>query len=297
MNSGAQLKLPSFIAVGPGRTGTSWLHSALSDVTWLPDGIKETLFFKFRYRKGIEWYAWHFRDADDSRPIGEVCPYFGFPNAIERIATHIPECKIICTFRDPVERAYSSYRVRRRFSRIQPDFEKAIAADSTIAENNRYGFYLREWQMRFGKERVLATLYDDLENNPQAYLDQICDFIGARHVKLRDRQFDRRARNGVERAPKYPIAAWMFGRAWSALNSYRAYSMARNLRRSALWSFLIEGGEPYPPLSPETTARLRERFRPEVEALEELIGRDLSKWKDGDGAEAGGLRTRTARAS
>ena len=35
----------------------------------------------------------------------------------------------------------------------------------------------------------------------------------------------------------------------------------------------------YPPLSPELDARLRARFLPEVEALEELLAIDLSAWK------------------
>ena len=34
------------------------------------------------------------------------------------------------------------------------------------------------------------------------------------------------------------------------------------------------------PSIPELDRRLRERFMPEVEALEELIGRDLSTWKN-----------------
>ena len=44
----------------------------------LPAGIKETDFFTTNYSKGIEWHAHHFRNADGSRPIGEINPYFGF---------------------------------------------------------------------------------------------------------------------------------------------------------------------------------------------------------------------------
>lgn len=278
------LKIPAFIAVGPGRTGTGWLHAALEPVVWLPDGIKKTLFFKYRYHKGIEWYAWYFQRADDSRPIGEVCSYFGFPEAIDRIATHIPECKIICTFRDPVERAYSSYRVRRRSARLRGNFEEALVSESAIRDYSRYAHYLRKWQARFGPERVLATIYDDLAGDPQSYLDRVCDFIGARRVALGNRQIDRRARNYIERAPRYVVPAWLLNRTWSALNSYRAHTLARSLKRSAMWSFVVEGGEPYPPLQPEIAARVRALFRPEVEELEDLIGRDLSAWK-GDASD------------
>ena len=40
--------------------------------------------------------------------MGEIAPtYFSNRVVRERIKKHIPDCKIICTFRDPVERLYS----------------------------------------------------------------------------------------------------------------------------------------------------------------------------------------------
>ncbi len=115
-NSARDLRLPDFIGVGPGRTGTTWLHEVLKGRVNLPAGIKETDFFTTNYNKGIEWYAHHFRDADRVRPTGEVNPYFGFPEAAERIALHIPRCKIICSFRNPVERIYSAYKLWRHYT-------------------------------------------------------------------------------------------------------------------------------------------------------------------------------------
>ena len=51
------------------------------------------------------------------------------------------------------------------------------------------------------------------------------------------------------------------------------------LERAGVWEFCQGRGEHYPRLTPEQEARLRERYRPEVEALEELLGIDLSAWK------------------
>src|SRR6202167_2725285 len=115
-NTDRELRLPDFIGVGPGRTGTTSLHEVLKGRVNLPAGIKETDFFTTNYHKGIEWYAHHFRDADRTRPVGEVNPYFGFPEAAERIATHIPRCRIICSFRNPVERIYSAYKLWRHYT-------------------------------------------------------------------------------------------------------------------------------------------------------------------------------------
>lgn len=63
--------LPDFLGIGPGRTGTTWLHQALEGHVDLPHGIKETGFFGVRFSKGIDWYAQHFRYASGNRKVEE----------------------------------------------------------------------------------------------------------------------------------------------------------------------------------------------------------------------------------
>ena len=109
------LRLPDFIAVGPPRTGTSWLHRAIAANVGRPRGLKETKYFTENYDKGLDWYSAFFRDYPSDLRIAEICPqYFAFDEARERIRHHIPDCRIICTLRDPVERLYSHWRLVRR---------------------------------------------------------------------------------------------------------------------------------------------------------------------------------------
>ena len=46
-----------------------------------------------------------------------------------------------------------------------------------------------------------------------------------------------------------------------------------------MWRFCFEGGESFPPLDPGVKARLRDQLKPEVEALEHLLRRNLPQWK------------------
>jgi hypothetical protein len=90
--------LPSFIAVGPTRTATTWLYQVLKGHIGLPSGIKETQFFIWNYDLGLTWYRRHFRNCSPHLPVMEIAPtYFDSPEARERVKLHIPECKIICT--------------------------------------------------------------------------------------------------------------------------------------------------------------------------------------------------------
>ena len=117
-------RLPDFIAVGPPRTATTWLHEVLQGHVCLPADRKETDFFTRFYDRGLDWYADYFRHCEGGIPVGELSPmYFASPPARERIARHLPECKIIVSLRDPVERAYSNYRMLRRIVATKVDFE------------------------------------------------------------------------------------------------------------------------------------------------------------------------------
>src|ERR1700741_5475445 len=108
--------LPSFFVIGPPRTGTSWLHQVLGQHIILPDEVKETRFFDTHFHRGMDWYRAHFRPSDKNAIAGEVAPtYFISSLARERLARPVPEARIVCIFRDPVERIFSHYRVKRAF--------------------------------------------------------------------------------------------------------------------------------------------------------------------------------------
>src|SRR5271156_1409540 len=114
IGNGRPARLPEFIHVGPPRTGTTWIHEALAGYVALP-AQKETLFFEYRYDLGLQWYSDFFKGARPDLPRGEIAPsYFANTIARGRIRRDIPNCKIICTLRDPATRLYSQYRFQRR---------------------------------------------------------------------------------------------------------------------------------------------------------------------------------------
>ena len=164
MSSGTALRLPSFIHVGPPRTGTTWLHEVLTGHIGLPSE-KETRFFDARYDRGVEWYCNLFVDYPADVPAGEMGPtYFSNAVARERIKFHIPECKIIITFREPAARLYSLYRLLRSERRPTDDtfdgywsFQINCGADLCS-----YATQLKRWQATFGKSRVLVLFYEYL---------------------------------------------------------------------------------------------------------------------------------------
>ncbi|MGH7843530.1 MAG: sulfotransferase family protein, partial [Candidatus Binataceae bacterium] len=166
MNRDQPLKLPVFLGVGPPRTGTTWLHETLVGRANLPPANKEIKFFDRHYDLGLEWYAANF-DQSSKLVTGEICPtYFASAAARERIAQLSPRPKIICTFRDPVVRVFSLYKMKRTYGDITWDFKDALERDPELMESSRYAYHLAEWRRIFGEANVLAAFYEDFASDP-----------------------------------------------------------------------------------------------------------------------------------
>ncbi|MGA9722496.1 MAG: sulfotransferase [Candidatus Binatus sp.] len=282
MNNGKELRLPSFVHVGPPRTGTTWLHEVLMGHIGLPSE-KETRFFDVRYDRGGRWYCNLFGDYPADVPAGEMGPTY-FSNAIarERIKRDIPDCKIIMTFREPAARLYSLYRLLRLERRPVNDtfdgywrFQINCGADLCS-----YATHLKRWQAAFGKSRVLVLFYEDLSSNPQGYLDTVCDFIAAPHIALD------RSRVGGAKVYSAPGAARSNAIARRTVEAvdWASRHGARPLiqlgQRTALWKIMRRPFvEDFPPLSNASADEIRAMMLPETEELERITGRNLSRWK------------------
>lgn len=244
---------------------------------------KETRFFEANYNRGVEWYCNLFGDYPADVPAGEMCPsYFSDAVARDRIKRHIPDCKIIITFREPAARLYSTYRLLR--SRRWPandtfDGYWRFQIDSG-ADLCSYATQLKRWQATFGKPRVLVLFYENLNSNPQGYLDTVCDFIGARRIPLdRSRVGSAKVHSAHAGARPSAIARRTVEAVFWA-SRHGARPLIELGRRTALWKIMRwPFVEEFPPLSEESADEVRAMMLPETEELERITGRDLSHWK------------------
>ena len=272
---------PSFIVVGPPRTGTSWLHKVLEAYTTLPAPTKETRFFDLHFDRGFDWYSWHFPRTHQG-PVGEIAPtYFASPEARKRIAQTIPNARIVFIFRNPVERAVSLYRLKLAYGMYRWSFPDALRKDPELINSGLYWRHFSGWRESFPDEHLLVTIYDDLAGDPQAFVSKVASFIGLDRLTLSHSQLSRvfstermtRPRSYVATRTATAFADWC--------KSRRLDHLVASVRESALIKLFLGGGESLPQMPPESLQELAELFRPEVEALESYLGRDLENWKAG----------------
>lgn len=106
---------PTFINVGPGRCGTSWLHQAFRshpDISMA--SVKETEFFNSNFEKGTRWYESKF-PSTTAGAIGEISNnYYVDPTVARRIVEYDPSIKIIFNLRRPFSLLQSMYGFAER---------------------------------------------------------------------------------------------------------------------------------------------------------------------------------------
>jgi hypothetical protein len=272
--------LPSFFVVGPPRTGTTWLYEILRQRAVLPTPTKETRFFDTHFHRGLDWYSAHFPASPAQRLVGEVAPtYFASTKASERIAKLLPAAKVVCVFRNPVERILSLYKLKCAYGLIPWTFEQAMVRDPEMLESGRYATRLQAWQGTLGRDQVMSMLYDDLRNEPQRFLDTLVDFIGLPRFVLKE--FETRSVHASE-CMTQPRSYRRTRNASTLADWFKARRLDRlvaAVRNSPLRKLFLGGGPPFAELPLEVVAGLYELFRPEVEKLESLLNRDLTGWK------------------
>jgi hypothetical protein len=168
----------------------------------------------------------------------------------------------------------------RQKGRTELSFEKALLKHPQMLNCSRYAFQIRDWQTKFGADNVLVVLNDDLIADSQNYVDCITDFIGIPRITLAGTTATGRRDNSIESAPRSVwLASWARKfRFWLGSHQYRG--TRKFLGTTGVWRFCFEGGESFPPLDLGVKARLRDQLKPEVEALEQLLRRNLPQWKE-----------------
>jgi hypothetical protein len=202
----AAAPLVTFLIAGVQKGGTTALYDYLADY---PDvalsRVKEVHFFDDETRAWPrpDYGAYHAQFDDPAgRPCGEATPiYLYWPNAAERIRAYNPAMRLILMLRDPVERAWSHWRMEyARGAEREPfawcirqgrqrlfDADPAGGASGAPWGHHREfsyverGFYAEQIARLFTvfpQDQVLALRAEDLRSDPDATLDQVRRFIG-----------------------------------------------------------------------------------------------------------------------
>lgn len=275
--------LPTFLGIGAPKAGTTWLYELLDshpDVQ-MSAHRKEVHYFDRHFEDGPEWYAKYFPPGPGAGPVavGEFTTHYLYDHRVPARVRSIPTIdRFLLILRNPVDRAFSHFRFRRRQDNLMMTFEDFLVAEPAALELGYYGRHLQVWLEQFDRAQFLVLGYEhavrDVESTQAAL---------ARHLGIAADRFPPPVAGAneafVPRRGALYAGAVRAGRTLRRLELDRVITVAK---RTGIVD-LVKTRQPTPPetLSVRQRRQLWDGFAPDVALLERLTGVDFGSWRDG----------------
>lgn len=306
-------RVPDFFIVGQPKTGTTALYEILSQhpQIYMP-AIKEPDFFATDLRRRftpfgadaspetLADYLALYGQAQGEQRTGDasVTTYLVSRVAAANIRAVRPDARIIAILREPASLLRSLHlQLLQTHDETEKNLERALdLEDARRAGRNvprsssrpkllyysdfvRYVDQLERYRTQFGGERMLVVLYDDFRRDNVGVVRSVFRFLEVSEgasvapveanptVQLRSRRLD-------DLVLSVAVGRGAVTQRMQASIKALTWQSARRRALDAVWRGVVYG-KPRPP-DPHVTRALRRRFRAEVIALGDYLGRDLA---------------------
>jgi len=292
-----------FIGIGAGRSGTTWIHTCLSQH---PDicgsDPKETKILQ-QPELDLSQYKDVFSHCESEKVRGEFSTrYLYLDTTRNRIQKHFPNAKLIVALRDPVERALSKYHFDHSREKVgYENIEKRIKKD--LSDFNHQsghpltaGFYhkpLKKYIDTFSNDQIHICLFKDIKKKPAELIRSLYSFLNV-DPDYTPPSLQERINYPVKNRYRIPYLKKSMYAVWSTLQEIpggrhfvaicREIGLPQAVNRIHTKYNMRNLSNPNrkkmerKDISPELRKQLEALYEPEKEKMESLIDRDLSHW-------------------
>jgi hypothetical protein len=304
--------VPDFFIVGHAKSGTTALYEMLRrhPQIFMPD-FKEPWFFstdmqpRFQPPRAgplpqtLEEYTALFADARPDQVAGEAsASYLWSQTAAQGIAEVKPDARMVAILREPASFLRSLHlQFLENHVESKRDLRTALELEGQRREGKqvprgshrpqllqysghvRYVEQLRRYHDRFGAEQVLVLIYDDFRQDNEGAVRSVLRHLGVDEtVPVSVMDVNRTNRSMRSQSLDDVVHAVSVGRGPASRFAKTAIKTLtpQRLRRDALTAAqrrIVHASAP--PADEPLMLELRRRFKPEVVALSEYLGRDL----------------------
>ncbi len=287
--------LPTFLLIGAMKAGTSSLHRYLNHHPQVfMSTPKELNFFtaERNWMRGRRWYEQHFDAAQGALAVGESSPSYAlhpvFAGVPQRVATLLPDARLVYVVRHPVERIRSQYLATYYLNRPGPGWEhdpiqrerrpieEALFANPHYyIDSSRYAYQIEQYLEHFTREQLLVVTTEQLRSHRAQTLRRVYEFVGVdpdwQDPSL-DTEFNQTAGKRVRRplaraasrVPGYGGLARLMPEALKQPLRHRVANRRVDVDRSAI--------------SQDLRSRLEALLRDDVERLRRYAGDGVDGW-------------------
>lgn len=259
----------------------SYLRNPLADLdSYFNQKPLQKIHAAFFVRKPHQ-YELLFNGATTQKAIGEFSTSYLFSSkAALNIYNYNPDAKIIAILRNPVERAFSHYLMALRYSFTTKRFMDAIKEDmkqkekgwgisELFIELGMYADQIKAYQDIFPASQIKILLHDDLKNNPENLLKDICLFL-----EIGPHEFIFKEKHNVASVPKYKRLMGIMTDTGvkKKINKFFPDSMKKHVKN------LLFTSSHLPKMAQAEKLFLLDIYREDIQKTSQLINRDLSDW-------------------
>lgn len=177
--------LPTFVLIGAMKAGTTSLYHYLGahPEIYVPP-TKEPDFFSVDeiWDRGVDWYAELYGPGASARARGDCSPSYAmrgqYPSAAARMATVLPDARIVFLVRHPLERIRSMWIHHAFTGRERRPLVDAVRADARYVDTSRYAWQLGAYLEAFALERITVVSAERLRTRRSETMTQILDGVG-----------------------------------------------------------------------------------------------------------------------
>lgn len=271
--------LPTFLVIGAAKSGTTSLSAYLgAHPEVFMASPKEPHFFYHNWDRGLFWYESLFELGRDHMARGEASTSYSqaphVPGVPRRIASTIPDAKLIYIIRNPVDRIRSQYGHHVDKWRQSGSIEAAIRQRPSYLNTSRYAFQIENFLRFFERDQLLVISSEDLLAHRKSVLDEVFDFIGvSRGVTIET--VDIELNRTVDK--RRPLGGADFAR--SVLRRFGmsdVLSPASKHRLKRIWSRTIEESRLEMPRDIEE--EIWKELQTDLESLRVILGPEFNLW-------------------
>lgn len=273
--------LPTFVIIGAQKSATSSLAGMLGlhpqvfmSVPKEPDFFVEDRGWK----RGLGWYESLFAAGESATARGEASTSYTFaphiPGVPERLASVLPNARLIYLMRHPIERMRSAYHHALAGGSERRPIEVALLHDLRYLMPSCYAFQLEAWLPHFEREQILLLVTEDLAVDPVGQLQRVCRFIGVDY----EERIATTARENVSAGRRAPRRGWQ---SYVRLNRRLPRRLAEAVvdAKHAGHPLITRPIDPTElTIQPDVRQQLTMLLRPDLARLEQIAGGDFNAW-------------------
>lgn len=209
---------------------------------------------------------------------------------IKNLVAYNPNIKLIFLVRDPVQRAYSAWKMEVERADYQIPFDDIIKVLNKQLENDHFyklayksGLY-GKWYQQICKhvpsKNILLVKFEDLKNKPSETCNEVISWLGLEPYKPNV--------SVIHNESKVPKSKAMQGMIKSL--SQENNPIKKTAKKIIPYKYFTKIGhklreanqskKSFPPINPDTASKLYKFYEKDIELFEELTNKKFTNWKN-----------------